>query len=32
MTWEEQGRTCVIDAPATVPQGKLVDLAAWDNV
>ncbi len=32
VTWEEQGHTCVITAPATVPQEKLVDLAAWDNV
>ncbi|WP_372790736.1 hypothetical protein [Paraconexibacter sp.] len=32
VTWEEQGHTCVIDAPGTVPSGTLVDLAAWDNV
>jgi len=32
VTWEEQGHTCVLDAPPSVPVETLVDLAAWDNV
>jgi hypothetical protein len=29
VTWTEQGHTCVIDAPSSVPEGKLVELASW---
>jgi hypothetical protein len=32
VTWEQQGHTCVIAAPAVVPSTKLVDLAASRNV
>jgi hypothetical protein len=32
VTWNQQGHTCVIAAPATVPSSKLVDLAASRNV
>jgi hypothetical protein len=32
VTWEQQGHTCVIAAPATVPSSRLVDLAASRNV
>jgi hypothetical protein len=32
VTWEQQGHTCVIAAPATVPSTRLVDLAASRNV
>jgi hypothetical protein len=32
VTWTQQGQTCVIVAPAAVPQSKLVDLAASRNV
>ncbi len=31
VTWEEQGHTCVLVAPSSVPLDKLVDLASWDN-
>lgn len=30
VTWTQSGRTCVIDAPSTVPDAKLVLLASWD--
>jgi hypothetical protein len=32
VTWTQDGHTCVIDAPATVPDAKLVELASWANV
>jgi hypothetical protein len=32
VTWTQQGQTCVIVAPATVPQSKLIELAASRNV
>jgi hypothetical protein len=32
VTWEQQGHTCVIAAPAVVPSRRLVDLAASRNV
>jgi hypothetical protein len=32
VTWTQQGHTCVIAAPATVPSSRLVDLAASRNV
>ena len=32
VTWTQQGHTCVIAAPATVPSSNLVDLAASRNV
>jgi hypothetical protein len=32
VTWTQQGQTCVIAAPATVPSTRLVDLAASRNV
>ena len=32
VTWTQQGHTCVIAAPATVPSARLVDLAASRNV
>lgn len=31
VTWEEQGHTCVLVAPSSVPLDTLVDLASWDN-
>jgi hypothetical protein len=32
VTWKQQGHTCVIVAPAGVPQARVVDLAASRNV
>jgi hypothetical protein len=32
VTWTQEGHTCVIVAPSTVPQSNLVDLAASRNV
>jgi hypothetical protein len=32
VTWNQQGHTCVIVAPAVVPRARLVDLAASRNV
>ncbi len=32
VTWEQQGHTCVIEAPSAVPRERLVDLAASRNV
>jgi len=29
VTWERDGHTCVLSAPAQVPADKLVELAAW---
>jgi hypothetical protein len=29
VTWEREGHTCVLTAPRTVPEAKLVALAAW---
>lgn len=31
VTWERKGRTCVLSAPLTVPEDKLVALAAWKD-
>ncbi|WP_354699476.1 hypothetical protein DSM112329_05193 [Paraconexibacter sp. AEG42_29] len=31
VTWTQDGHTCVIDAPSTVPDAKLVELASWAN-
>jgi hypothetical protein len=31
IVWDRAGHTCVMSAPASVPQSRLVDLAAWDN-
>jgi hypothetical protein len=30
VVWERNGHTCVMSAPAAVPQARLLDLAAWD--
>jgi hypothetical protein len=30
VVWERNGHTCVMSAPAAVPQERLLDLAAWD--
>jgi hypothetical protein len=32
VTWTQDGHTCVIDAPSTVPDAKLLELASWANV
>jgi anti-sigma factor RsiW len=32
VTWTQQGHTCVIVAPSTVPRSRLLDLAASRNV
>jgi hypothetical protein len=32
VTWNQQGHTCVIQAPSAVPRTRLVDLAASRNV
>lgn len=32
VTWNQQGHTCVIVAPSRVPQARLVELAASQNV
>jgi len=29
VTWERDGHTCVLSAPMSVPEQKLLDLAAW---
>jgi hypothetical protein len=29
VTWERNGHTCVLSAPMSVPEQKLLDLAAW---
>jgi hypothetical protein len=29
VTWERNGHTCVLSAPLSVPEQKLLDLAAW---
>jgi hypothetical protein len=31
VTWERNGHTCVLSAPMTVPEQKLLDLAAWQG-
>ena len=31
VTWERDGHTCVLSAPVTVPEQKLLDLAAWQG-
>jgi hypothetical protein len=31
VTWERQGKTCVLSAPLAVPEGKLLELAAWNG-
>jgi hypothetical protein len=30
VTWERNGHTCVLTAPASVPTSRLLELAAWD--
>ena len=30
VSWERGGRTCVLSAPASVPERRLLALAAWD--
>jgi hypothetical protein len=30
LTWEEGGQTCVLRAPASVPEDRLLALAAWE--
>jgi hypothetical protein len=29
VTWQRDGRTCVLSAPMSIPEGKLLDLASW---
>jgi hypothetical protein len=29
VTWQRDGRTCVMSAPLAIPQEKLLDLASW---
>lgn len=31
VTWERDGHTCVLSAPVSVPEKKLLDLAAWQG-
>jgi hypothetical protein len=31
VTWERNGHTCVLSAPMSVPEQKLLDLAAWQG-
>jgi hypothetical protein len=31
VTWERQGRTCVLSAPLAVPEAKLLELASWNG-
>jgi hypothetical protein len=31
VTWKRGGRTCVMSAPLTIPQEKLLDLASWKD-
>jgi hypothetical protein len=31
VTWERNGHTCVLTAPASVPTSRLLELAAWDG-
>jgi hypothetical protein len=31
VTWERNGHTCVMSAPASVPTSRLLELAAWDG-
>ena len=31
VVWDRDGHTCVMSAPRTVPESKLLDLAAWDD-
>jgi hypothetical protein len=30
VVWERAGHTCVMSAPVSVPQSRLIDLAGWD--
>jgi hypothetical protein len=30
VVWNRAGHTCVMSAPAAVPEARLIDLAAWD--
>jgi hypothetical protein len=32
VTWIQQGHTCVIDAPSSVPDARLLELASWGAV
>ena len=31
VVWDRAGHTCVMSAPMSVPEERLLDLAAWDN-
>jgi hypothetical protein len=31
VVWDRAGHTCVMSAPLTVPEERLLDLAAWDD-
>ena len=31
VVWDRGGHTCVMSAPTTVPEERLLDLAAWDD-
>jgi hypothetical protein len=31
VVWDRAGHTCVMSAPRSVPESKLLDLAAWDD-
>ena len=32
VSWTQEGHTCVIDAPSTVPDAKLLELASSSNI
>jgi hypothetical protein len=31
VVWDRRGHTCVMSAPTSVPEERLLDLAAWDD-
>jgi hypothetical protein len=31
VVWDRDGHTCVMSAPASVPEDRLINLAAWDD-
>jgi hypothetical protein len=31
VTWKRGGRTCVLSAPMSIPEAKLLDLASWQD-
>jgi hypothetical protein len=31
VVWNRDGHTCVMSAPMSVPETRLLDLAAWDD-